>query len=53
MADLMYSVFKNDLMIKITDKDTNQVVLEVPPKQILDLVAKMCEMVGIFFDKKA
>jgi flagellar protein FlaG len=43
----------NDLMIKITNKDTNEVILEVPPKKILDLVAKMMEMVGILFDKKA
>jgi flagellar protein FlaG len=48
-----HSVFRNDLMIKIVNKDTNEVILEVPPKQILDLVAKMCEMVGILFDKKA
>jgi flagellar protein FlaG len=43
----------NDLIITIRDKDTNQVILEVPPKKILDLVAKMMEMVGVIFDKKA
>lgn len=45
--------FTNDLMIKIVDKSTNEVLLEIPPKQILDLVAKMMEMVGVLFDKKA
>lgn len=45
--------FKNDLMIKIVNKDTNETILEVPPKKILDLVAKMMEMVGVLFDKKA
>lgn len=45
--------FRNDLMIKIVDKNTNAVILEVPPRKILDLVAKMMEMVGILFDKKA
>lgn len=48
-----HSYFKNDIMIKIINKDTNNVILEVPPKKILDLVAKMMEMVGVLFDKKA
>jgi flagellar protein FlaG len=43
----------NDLMIKIINKDTKEVILEVPPRKILDLVAKMMEMVGVLFDKKA
>lgn len=42
-----------DLMIKIVDKSTGDVLVEVPPKKILDMVAKMCELAGIIFDKKA
>lgn len=42
-----------DMMIKIVDNNTKQVVLEVPPKKILDMVAKMMEMVGLLVDKKA
>lgn len=45
--------FNHDLMIKIINKDTNQVLLEVPPKKILDIVAKMMDMVGVLFDKTA
>lgn len=48
-----HNYFTQDLMIKIVDKDTNNVLLEIPPKKILDLVAKMMEMVGVLFDKKA
>lgn len=48
-----HSKFTNDLMITIVDKTTKQVILEIPPKKILDLVAKMMEMVGVIFDKKA
>lgn len=44
---------KNDLMIKIVDDKTGEVVQEVPPKKILDMVAKMLEMVGVLIDKKA
>ncbi|SHI58907.1 flagellar protein FlaG [Clostridium amylolyticum] len=42
-----------DVMIKIVNNKTNEVVLEIPPKKILDLVAKMCEMVGILVDETA
>lgn len=42
-----------DLMIKIIDKSTGNVISEVPPKKILDMVAKMCELAGVIFDKKA
>lgn len=42
-----------DVMIKIVNTDTKEVILEIPPKKILDMVAKMCEMVGILVDKKA
>jgi flagellar protein FlaG len=42
-----------DIMIKIVDNNTEEVLLEVPPKKILDMVATMCEIVGILIDKKA
>ena len=42
-----------DIMIKIVDKKTGDVITEVPPKKILDMVAKMCELAGVIFDKKA
>lgn len=42
-----------DVMIKIVDDKTGAVVLEIPPKKILDMIAKMCEMVGVMVDKKA
>lgn len=43
----------NDLMIKIVDDNSGEVISEVPPKKILDMVAKMCELVGVLVDKKA
>ncbi|SKA72712.1 flagellar protein FlaG [Clostridium sp. USBA 49] len=43
----------NDVMIKIVDDNTGKVIKEIPPQKILDMVAKMCEIVGILFDKKA
>jgi flagellar protein FlaG len=44
---------KNDLMIRIVDNESGKVVQEVPPRKILDMVAKMLEMVGILIDKRA
>lgn len=48
----VHEVF-GDVMIKIIDNDTKQVIMEVPPKKILDLVAKMMELAGVLVDKRA
>lgn len=42
-----------DIMIKIIDEKTKDIILEVPPKKILDMVAKICEEAGIVLNKKA
>lgn len=44
--------FKNTVIIKIVD-DAGKTIKEIPPKKLLDVVAKMCEMAGILIDKKA
>ncbi|MCL2740580.1 MAG: flagellar protein FlaG [Oscillospiraceae bacterium] len=50
-----YSVHEktNDIMVKVVDKETKEIIREVPPKKIIDLIASMMEMAGIFIDKKA
>ncbi len=40
-------------MIKIMDKATEKVIREIPSEDVLNLVAKIEEMIGILFDKKA
>ncbi|MBN7573074.1 flagellar biosynthesis protein FlaG [Clostridium sp. 2-1] len=49
-----YSYYKElkTMMIKVVDENTNEVILEVPPKKILDMVASMMRQVGLL-DKKA
>lgn len=49
-----YSVHKyfGTLMIKIVDEETKEVILEVPPEKILDMVASLCKQVGLL-DRKA
>lgn len=43
----------NQIIIRIIDNKTNQVIKEIPSKKILDMAAKMCEMAGFIVDKKA
>ncbi len=52
---LKFSVHEATNRIKVTvfDKDTGKMVREIPPQEVLDLVAKIDEMMGILFDKKA
>lgn len=45
--------FKNQFIIKIIDDETKEVIKELPPKKILDMVAKMCELAGIMFNETA
>ena len=42
----------NRTMVKIIDTASGKVLREIPPKEILDLVAKMQEAFGIIFDVK-
>ncbi|WP_192930095.1 flagellar protein FlaG [Alkaliphilus pronyensis] len=40
------------LMVKVIDSSTEQVIREIPPEKILDMVAHMLEVAGIIIDKK-
>ncbi|WP_461613064.1 flagellar protein FlaG [Clostridium sp. Marseille-QA1073] len=43
----------NTYIVKIVDKETKEVIREIPPRKILDMVAAMCEIAGVLLDKKA
>jgi flagellar protein FlaG len=43
----------NQMIIKVINNNTNEVIKEIPSRKILDMVAKMCEMAGVLVDKKA
>lgn len=49
----VHDKFKDDIIVKIVDNDTHKVVKEIPPKKILDMVAKLCELAGVLIDQKA
>ena len=40
------------IMVKVIDKGTKEILREIPPEKVLDAVAKMCELAGIFMDEK-
>ena len=49
-----YSIHEgtNEIMIKVIDETTNEVIKEIPPKKILDVIASMLEMAGLLVDER-
>ncbi|WP_160169248.1 flagellar protein FlaG [Cytobacillus firmus] len=39
--------------VEVVDQKTKEVVKEIPPKEFLDLMARITEFTGILMDKKA
>ena len=50
---LRFSVHKptGRTVVKVIDKETQEMVREIPAKEILNLAAKLDEMMGMIFDK--
>jgi flagellar protein FlaG len=42
----------NDIIVKVINKETDEVIREIPSEKILDMVAKMMELAGIFVDER-
>ena len=42
----------NRVMIQIVDKDTKEVIKELPPEKTLDMIAKAWELAGIMVDER-
>ena len=40
------------IMVTVTDETTGEVIREIPSSELLNLAAKLDEMVGILFDQK-
>ncbi len=51
---LEFSVHKDlhVVMVKVRNSETGELIREIPPEKILDLVANMCKMSGILVDEK-
>ncbi|KGI39710.1 flagellar protein FlaG [Clostridium tetani] len=50
-----YEVYgkSKSITIKILDNKTKEIVKEIPPRKLIDMVDKLCELAGIFVDKRA
>ncbi len=51
---LQFSVHQSSgrVQVKVVNEETGEVVREIPPDEILNLAAKLDDMVGVIFDKK-
>lgn len=41
-----------EIMVKVIDRETGELIREIPPEKILDLIAKMWELAGILVDER-
>lgn len=42
----------HSIMVKVLNKETGELIREIPPEKTLDLVAKMMEIAGILIDER-
>ncbi len=43
----------HQVVVKITDKQTGEVIMEIPPEEALERYEKMQEFIGLLFNEKA
>lgn len=41
-----------EIMVKVIDQESNEVIREIPPEKLLDLVTKLQEICGVIIDEK-
>ncbi len=44
---------RDRIMVKVIDTTTDEIIREIPPEKIIDMVADMLEMAGILLDERA
>lgn len=51
---LQWSVHQesHQLIVKVMNTETNEVIREIPPEKYLELVQNLCEQIGMFLDEK-
>ncbi|WP_165847646.1 flagellar protein FlaG [Ammonifex thiophilus] len=52
--DLRFRIHEatHDIIVQVVNRETGEVVREIPPKRILDMVAEMMRLVGILFEER-
>ena len=53
-VDLQFSVHEasGQIMVTVMDETSGKVIREIPPREILNLAAKIDEMIGLILDKQ-
>jgi len=51
-CQFQYHEDTNRVSIKVIDKDTEEVIREIPSEEALELIQRMWEMAGILVDEK-
>ncbi|MDD3298653.1 MAG: flagellar protein FlaG [Firmicutes bacterium] len=41
-----------EIMVKVINDETDEIIREIPPEKILDMVAKIWELAGLMVDRK-
>lgn len=41
-----------EIIVKVVDSDTKEVIREIPPEKLLDMFASMLEMAGLLVDER-
>lgn len=51
---LQYSVHEksNQVLVKLIDINTNEVIREIPPEKLVDILSSIVETAGLLFDRK-
>ncbi|MBU5670954.1 flagellar protein FlaG [Paenibacillus brevis] len=42
----------NTILVSVVSNDTNEVIREIPPEKMIEMMYNMCLQVGIFLDEK-
>jgi uncharacterized FlaG/YvyC family protein len=52
-VDLQFSIHEGSgqVLVKVTDAGSGEVIREIPPSEMLDLAARLDEMIGLLFDQ--
>ncbi len=51
-AQFTYHEKTKRISIKIFDKETNELIKEIPPEETLEMISKMWELAGLLVDEK-
>ena len=42
----------NDVIIRVVDKETGEIIREIPPEKTLDILSKLMEIAGLLVDER-